>query len=104
MAGRYLADREFIADLGLVSILARLNGRALRVSRRAFRRRPQSFQSSPGLMAGCYFWSRSFSAAGGRFQSSPGLMAGRYLDRERNSTNDAELVSILARLNGRALL
>ena len=61
------------------------------------------FQSSPGLMAGRYHGGNPFRPQNPLFQSSPGLMAGRYdlvVGRRLGELN----VSILARLNGRALL
>ena len=60
-----------------VSILARLNGRALpRLP--VMQSGMATFQSSPGLMAGRYFRHSAFLPLDVVFQSSPGLMAGRY--------------------------
>ena len=100
--GRALPGFEGVAaDAAIVSILARLNGRALLI-----------LPGSPGGADGVSILAR----LNGRalppgltpipvcrlFQSSPGLMAGRYLDA-RVSSLRALRVSILARLNGRAL-
>ena len=77
MAGRYSLRPEVTSIDVLVSILARLNGRAL----------PEANPARPAEQV--------------KFQSSPGLMAGRY--PELVSWYSAGDVSILARLNGRAL-
>ena len=77
MAGRYHGGFPPLSQVLKVSILARLNGRAL-----PWQRYP------PG---DCLM-----------FQSSPGLMAGRYKLGLEDKW-DPDEVSILARLNGRAL-
>ena len=101
MAGRYIQTPKKGPAAWLVSILARLNGRALQAypdgSKNLFwfqsspglmagRYQTRSlpppplilFQSSPGLMAGRYGISSPRPETPSRFQSSPGLMAGRY--------------------------
>ena len=95
------------------------------IPQRRSARRPV-FQSSPGLMAGRYFRQAVLAVVKGRFQSSPGLMAGRYAALQPRVTTASRfqsspglmagryggfyyevmrpgMVSILARLNGRAL-
>ena len=101
MAGRYSLRPEVTSIDVLVSILARLNGRALPEANPARPAEQVKFQSSPGLMAGRYPELVSWYSAGD-VQSSPGLMAGRYRDISAASVK-AAIVSILARLNGRAL-
>ena len=78
MAGRYLVRGELSRANCYVSILARLNGRALLDCQAHFRESRRWFQSSPGLMAGRYL----VVVVGVGFLGQ---------------------VSILARLNGRAL-
>ena len=54
MAGRYGKSRRRPTAEPKVSILARLNGRALRLLAVHIHRQGALFQSSPGLMAGRY--------------------------------------------------
>ena len=85
----------------LVSILARPSGRALQLAITA-RIEAHKFQSSPALRGGRYGQALVLLFGQVGFQSSPAPKGGRYL--EEFERRGRELVSILARPEGRALL
>src|SRR5690606_15062869 len=100
-AGRYLRIRRLLAVLVVVSILARLWGRALRQDH-PLSSRLAAFQSSPGFGAGRYVDDPLEAASvNGSFNPRPALGPGAT--QHFHAAHIRQRVSILARLWGRAL-